>query len=78
VLSNRHPRKYVVTSGYEGALYVQCGRDDHIRYTLRYSVYYAGLFQGTECIVQVDCFEYQQLEVTGSRVTRFRGTRFEG
>jgi len=31
VLPQKAPEK-VVTDGYEGAIYVQCGRDDHIHY----------------------------------------------
>ena len=33
MLSNKAPKE-VVTSGYEEASYVQCGRDDHVHYTV--------------------------------------------
>jgi|AntAceMinimDraft_5_1070358.scaffolds.fasta_scaffold32041_1 hypothetical protein len=39
VLTPQKAPEEVVTDGYEGALYVQCGRDDHIHYGTKGSRY---------------------------------------
>jgi hypothetical protein len=59
----------VATSGYEGALYVQCGRDDHIHYIkmgfLSHIIYLVRVVQNAMALRSSDWCKREARALTG-------------